>query len=169
MLTKPLQPAVLFDLREEVADISIEHDVHLLARDPDRESRPTHHAAGAPVVSRTRTQDSPPHRWRSRHRPPPAEGSCRPTKRPRAAASRPSAFGRTPSESASPGTRPHGPEQIPMVGFEVCPLVPPCDAVKRSGGVGADRPISLPQTVDCHMMRSVASHLGALHMFSSIT
>jgi len=36
MLEKPLQPA-LIKPGEEVADVRVEHEVHLPARDPDRE------------------------------------------------------------------------------------------------------------------------------------
>ena len=89
---------------EVVAEISVEHPVHLLAARSRQRAHPTRDAGCAPAGTRTRSRGSPSRRWRSAPRPPPAEGSCPPARRPRAAAAARLASVCTPSATASPGS-----------------------------------------------------------------
>jgi hypothetical protein len=63
MLKKLLQPAVI-QAGEEVADVRLEHPVHPLPRDPDRECIQRIMRAAARAGTRRRSQGSRPRRWR---------------------------------------------------------------------------------------------------------
>ncbi len=153
MLNKPLQPA-LIKPGEEVADVRVEHEVHLLATDPDRErvQRIMRAAPGSEPVRETKKirlinsvqhldhrplQDlvlqrsdperpKPPVRFRDEH-PPSRLRPIRP--------------------SMNPGM------QIAKVRFEISPVVPPRHPVDPRSSARADRPVRLPQTVDGHVMK----------------
>ena len=72
-------------------------------------ARPAHDAARAPAGTRTRSRGSPPRRWRSAPRPPPAGQACPPARRSRAAAAARPPSVCTPFATASPGSSPMKP------------------------------------------------------------
>ena len=63
MLEKLRQPG-LIELGEEVADVRVEHPVHLLPLRSRPPAHPTRHAGCAPAGTRRRSRGSPPRRWR---------------------------------------------------------------------------------------------------------
>ena len=107
--SKNLHQPSMVEAGEVIAEIRVEHPVHLLAARSRRRAHPTRDAGCAPAETRTRTRGSPSHRWRSTPRPPPAGGSCPPARRPRAAAAARLASGCTPSATVSPGSAPREP------------------------------------------------------------
>ena len=153
MLEEPLQPA-LIEPGEEVADVRVEHVVHLLARDPDRERvqrimlraprpEPVRETEEVLLVDRVQHLDHRPledlvlqRGDPERPQPPVGLRYEHPPSRPRPV--RP---------SVDPSV------QIPKVRFEILPVVPPRHPVDPGGGVRADRPVRLPQPVDGHVMK----------------
>src|ERR1039458_7997356 len=77
-----LQKPLMVEAGEVIAEISVEHPVHVLPHDPGSE-RIQRDAGRAQAETRMRTRESPSHRWRSAPQPAPAEGSCPPTRQPR--------------------------------------------------------------------------------------
>ena len=43
--------------------------------------------------------------------------------------------------------------QIKKVRFEILAVLTPAHAIDARGGIGADRPVGLPQAVDVHVMK----------------
>ena len=148
MLEKLHKPR-LVEAGEEVADVSVEHVAHLLARDPCRERvqrimlraprpKPVRETQEVLLVYGVQHLDHRPledlvFQRSDPERPQPPIGFRyeHPARRPRPV--------RTPMD---PGV------QIPKVLFEIQPVVPPRDPIDPRGGVRADRPIRLPQTID---------------------
>ena len=153
-MLEELQKPRLVEAPEEVADVSVEHEAHLLVRDRDRERiqrimlrapRPepvrepekvllvygVQHLDHRPLQDLVlqpgdTERPKPPVRLRYEHPPSGHRSIC---------------------PSLDPGV------QIAKVRFEIQPVVPPRNPVDPRGGVRADRPIRLPQTIDADVMK----------------
>ena len=153
MLEELHQPR-LVEAGKEVADISVEHEVHPLARDRDREriqrimlraprSEPVRETEEVLLVHGVQHLDHRPlkdlvlqRRDPERPQPPVRLRYEHPARRPRSI--------RTPM---NPGV------QIPKVFLQIQPVVPPRDPIDPRGRVRTNRPVRLPQTIDAHVMK----------------
>jgi hypothetical protein len=139
---------------EELAEIRVEHPVHLLAHDPDRQRvqrvmrgaprpKPVRESEKVLLVDRVQHLDDRPlkdlvlqRRDSERSQPPVRLGDEHPPRRPRPIAPR-----------MNPGV------QIAKVGLEICPVVSPRHTVDPRRGLRADRPIRRPQPIDIDMVQ----------------
>jgi hypothetical protein len=153
MLEKPLQPA-LIEPGEEVADVRVEHEVHLLATDPSRQRvqrimlraprpKPVRETEKILLIDGVQHLDHRPLKdlvlqAGDPERPQPPIGLRY----------------EHPPNRTRPVRTPMNPSvQIQKVRLQIQPVIPPRDPIDPRGRVRADRPIRAPQTVHGHVMQ----------------
>jgi hypothetical protein len=153
VLEQPLQPAPI-EAGEEVADVRVEHEAHLLALNPDRERiqrlmrrapgpEPIREAEEVLLVDGVQHLD---------------ERALEDLVLQRGDPERPQPPVRLRDEHPPSRSRPERPSvdssvKIAKVRLEIQPVVAPRHAVHPRGGARADRPVRRAQTVDADVMK----------------
>ena len=139
---------------EEVAEVRVEHQVHLLAHDPDRERiqrimlraprpKPVRETEKVLLVNRIQHLDHRPLQDLVLQRSDPE----RPKPPVRLRYEHPPSGHRPVRPSVDPGV------QIAKVRFEILPVVLPRHPIDPRGGLRAERPIRRPQPIDVDVMK----------------